>query len=243
MKITKPKKQDNSTYLSDITDDQKQEIRIRVPHAYIIDIKEMKRDTKNEDETACYALLFKNAGAVDKLCDINEQVIALTKKNCASWFKAALSDELIDDYFLSNIVYDNKRGQHIKIKCINDISQVPVRTLVNIEIVLQSIRFYKQQFVLEWIVDEVEIIDDKEHDDEGDADIPSPSLEDIAHVKKSVLERVQQYIDAIDAEISKLQERRTPLLKVKADIIESKDIDQVLNMADHVETLIDEVHE
>lgn len=242
MKITKPKKQDNGTYLSDITDDNKQEIRVRISHAYIIDIKQMKRDTKTEDSVA-FACLFRNACVVDKLCDINDQVIALTKKNCATWFKATLSDELIDDYFMSNIIYDNKKGQHIKIKCVNDISQVPVNTMANIEIVLQSIRFYKQQFVLEWVMEEVEIIDDKEPCEEVDADIPYPSVDDVAHVKRALVERVQQHIDTIDSDIKMLEQRRAPFAKLLSDASGCNEIDKVLGLCDELETLVDEVHE
>lgn len=182
MKILKPKRASNGTYEGLIYKNSKKDlVKIRVEKAIIVDIKQ------NKDND--YYLTLKQKSIAKDICVINEKIIDYVKENCGSWFKNNLSDDLIEDYFTSNILYDKDKGQLIRFKCTNDISVLSTDTSVNIVLSLKLIRFYKQKFVVEWEVEEIEIIDnllfqsDIESDiseEINDDDIPTPDEEELS---------------------------------------------------------------
>ena len=243
MHISKPKRQENGTYQATIAqDDKKSPIVLHIKQAYIFAIKEMKRDSKNEDEPS-YALQFKHHSIIDRLYDINQNVLDIVKAQCSSWFKTSLTDDMIDDYFVNNIMYDSKKGKYIKIKCVNDISEVPVNVMVNLQISLQYIRFYKQQFVLEWVIDEVEIIDgttSTEHEDEVDDDIPGPTEDDIHDIKARIRKSSQCVLDMIHQKTVALQKYKDSISNRLAEIHASQDIHRVVALCDEIESIQDD---
>jgi hypothetical protein len=245
MHISKPKRQENGTYQASILQDKNGKrfpFVLKIKQAYIFGIKEMKRDAKTEDEPS-YALLFKHHSIIDTLYDINQEVIDIVKAQCSSWFKTSLTDDMIDDYFVNNIMYDSKKGKYIKIKCINDISEVPVNVMVNLEISLQHIRFYKQQFVLEWVVDEVEIIDGSpttEHEEEADDDIPYPTEDDIHDIKSRIRKTSQVVLEKVNAKLSMLQKYKESITNRLTEIHASQDIHRVIALCDEIDNIQDE---
>ena len=203
MKIIKPRKNTNGTYEGLIFKNIKKDlISLRIENAQIMAIKVLQGD---------HYLFIKHKTIAKDVYDINSDVISNVKDNCNSWFKNGLSGELIEDYFTSNIIYDKGLGQVIKFKCINDLSDLQDNSFVNISITLRNIRFYKQKFVIEWDIDEIEVIDkvtliDLEDADSFSDDVPSPLEEDIISLK-------EHYLCLIKDELSKIENERINTLK------------------------------
>lgn len=216
MKILKPKRSSNGTYESLIYKNNKKDIiTLKIHKAFIIDIKQ----TNDHD----YYLTLKQKSIAKDICIINEKIISYVKDNCGSWFKNNLSDDLIEDYFTSNIMYDKERGQLIRFKCTNDISILSTNTYVDITLYIKLIRFYKQKFVVEWEVHEIEVDDksdklliqsDIEDPDDSDDidDIPYPDDEEL---NKSMTETKTRYINLLNHEQLSIQKQISDLIEKK----------------------------
>lgn len=186
MKIERPKKDARGTFEGLIWKSQtkKEHYQLDIKNAKIVRVK-------------CHGgewyMYIQHAGITKQVCDLNTDVIQQVKEHCASWFKSALSDELIEDYFSHNIVFDKELGQVIRFKCLNDLSDIEAGVPANIVITMKKIRFFKQKFVLEWDVEEIEVLDpcvivDIENAAASDDDdIPMPTLEEIHNMKSNIL--------------------------------------------------------
>lgn len=179
MKIDKPRKDKSGTYEGMIyKNSQKEHLQLSITNAKVV-----KTRLHNED----WYLYIQHPSIAKQVSSINSEVIQIVKDSCASWFKSSMSDELIEDYFTSNIIYDKEMGQVIRFKCLNDISDLDQNIYVNIEMTLKKIRFFKQKFVIEWDIDEIEVMDqcaiiDLDEMEELD-DIPMPLKEEIEALK------------------------------------------------------------
>jgi hypothetical protein len=131
------------------------------------------------------------------------------KENCGSWFKSSLSDELIEDYFTSNIIYDKEMGQVIRFKCLNDISDLEQNVYVNVEMTLKKIRFFKQKFVIEWDIEEIEVMDQCAIIDLNEIeeleDIPVPLVEEIEALKTTYKTHMEKKIIGVKCELAMLE--------------------------------------
>lgn len=241
IKILKPKKQDDGTYFADIyaTDKSsgasKKKFVVHTTSAYVHSIKQViKRESEEEDST--YSLLLKQDAIVNKMYDLNEHILTSVKENCIHWFKAKMTDALIEEYFVNTIVYD-KKGRFLKFRCVNDISSIPQNTIVNIQISLQGLRFYKQMFLLEWVVDEVEIINDSTNEDalEEEEDVPCPSEDDLKMLQDKYTQQINVVIDGYREKITALQAEIDIFDKAKRSIATSKTIEAATNIFETLE--------
>lgn len=238
MKITKPKRQSNGTYLGDIFITGSYPVKIKVKEAYILSVKQINRDVSDDGEPA-YALSFKQSLYRSIFCDITAQVLQIVKDNCNSWFKVSLTHDTIEDYFINNVLYDKNRGEFIRVKCINDVSQVPINVTANLEISLQHIRFYKQQFVLEWMLDEVEIIEGKTTEED---DIPAPTEDDITCIKARARYLGESLIHDYDSNIVRLSKRIKLIQSALNNLKISQDINDVLLLEDGLEEISEAIY-
>lgn len=160
MKITKPKRTENGTYegsIFNVENGKKKPISIRLEKALIV----AKYGKENGEGDLSHYLVVKHKHGLKEVYDINEQVIHNVKENCATWFRNPLSNDLIEDYFTNNIIYDKKFGQVIKFKCMSDVEGLVSNMTVNIKITLKLIRFFKQKFDIEWDIEDAEVIEEK----------------------------------------------------------------------------------
>lgn len=240
MKIQKPKRDVNGTYHGLIFKNSKKElVSLHIKNACLEDIKEHASD---------FYLFIKHKNVAKEIYDINNDVITCVKENCASWFKTNLSDDLIEEYFTSNIIYDKNRGQVIKFKCINDLSELQScangKTCAHITINLIAIRFYKQKFVVEWEVEEIDIVEDTEakfvecDDTDDDEDVPVPYEEDIEALKQQYLNAATHELTKIRDSIKKLKEREISLQDLSTKLSTAENFSQVSAACDNLDNFL-----
>ena len=248
IKIAKPRKQDDGTYFADIYSVSQQQTKpsrytLSLQHAYVKDVKELKREKVRTDDSSTYTLSIQQDNIVPEIVRLNDDVLSIVKASCVSWFKANLTSELIEEYYANNIMYD-KKGRYLKFRCVNDLSGVPTRTIVNITMVLQGIRFYKQQFVLEWNVDEVEIIEDDSNvsvdEDIYDHDIPEPFHEDVAGIRAKQMARLQAAVEGIQQEIDTKRKHLSELQRIMERLQEKNNsIENIFALCDQVDDMLE----
>lgn len=235
MKIIKPKKNANGTYEGLIYKNLKKDlISLKIENAKIMALKVVQGD---------HYLFIKHKTVAKEVYDINSDVITNVKDNCHSWFRNGLSGELIEDYFTSNIIYDKELGQVIKFKCLNDLSDLQENTSVNISITLKNIRFYKQKFVIEWDIDEIEVIDqialiDLEDADSFSDDLPVPLEEDILSLKEHYLSIIKGELDKVENEKADILKRESILVGFSEEITQASDFSQVSILCDDLDKIL-----
>ena len=201
MKIEKPKKNANGTYDGMIYKNSKKEhVQLSISNAKVV-----KTRLHNSD----WYLYIQHPSIAKQVSSINSEVIQIVKENCGSWFKSSLSDELIEDYFTSNIIYDKEMGQVIRFKCLNDISDLEQNVYVNVEMTLKKIRFFKQKFVIEWDIEEIEVMDQCAIIDLNEIeeleDIPVPLVEEIEALKTTYKTHMEKKIIGVKCELAMLE--------------------------------------
>lgn len=233
IKITKPKRCDNGTYEGQIYKNNRKElVQINVNDARIVSIKQHNND---------YYLYIKHKSLAQTMYDINNDIISVVKSCCNSWFKNTLSDDLIEDYFTSNIIYDKDIGQVIKFKCLNDISELQKNILVNISFTLKYIRFYKQKFAIEWDVDEVEICDTvcfdeikSDTSDHSDEDVPEPLIEELLSIKEEYINTIDNNIHRLMTEVEAINKKIKSLESLKDSLMDMSNFSKVADELDKI---------
>lgn len=220
--IAKPKKVDN-TFVCNI----KQPFLINLSASQLVHIKE------NSDNSQF--IFLKNKSMYSYMYDLNASIIDTVKENCGSWFNTNMNPELIDDYYTTTIVYDKTHGDLIKLKVTGNtlFPKEAINSKLNISLIANNLRFYKQKFVLETVIDKYEtgcdIIDfsDAESDVElvSDEDEPYPSGAEIEEMRNDVISKCQ-------TEIDRLQEQLNYFLTFKQNISDAKESDQVIQIYD-----------
>jgi hypothetical protein len=217
IKIVKPKRcADNGTYEGKIYTGKKQPITLDIPNIHIVSKKVNNKDLYIHLRYINTVAKTLKKDLIDRLCDINTKVLQCVKENCAIWFRNALTDDLIEDYYSNIISYDKTLGQIYKFKVTNSVDSIEDSLLnqtVNMKITLTNIRFFKQKFVLEWVIEEIEILDggcihDVQDGDDASSeteDIPYPCPEDVDTVKAEYLDRLRQHIERLSQEQSLFQ--------------------------------------
>lgn len=189
--ITKPKKRENGTYAGSIFIQEKERYRLNAPNSVIVGEKIISEAEKY--------IFIKNRKINNAICDLNKAVIDIVKENCYSWFKNNINAELVDEYYTNTIVYDKKYGDLIRLKVVDLEHEVPLNQPVHLQLDLVNIRFYKQKFVIEWVLQEVRtstldvrsLFDVEESDSDTEEDIALPLSEDMVAIceeYKSILE-------------------------------------------------------
>lgn len=220
--IAKPKKVDN-TFVCNI----KQPFLISLNASQFVHIKD------NSDGSQF--IFLKNKSMYSYMYDLNASIIDTVKQNCGTWFNTNMNPELIDDYYTTTIVYDKTHGDLIKLKVTGN-TMFPkdvINTKLNISLIANNIRFYKQKFVLETVIDKYEtgcdIIDFSDADSDieliSDEDEPYPSAAEIDEMRNDVIQKCQ-------TEIDKLQEKLDYYLTLRQNITDAKESDEIIQIYD-----------
>lgn len=220
--IAKPKKVDN-TFICNI----KQPFLINLTGSQFVHIKD------NSDGSQF--IFLKNKNMYSYMYDLNSSIIDTVKQNCGTWFNTNMNPELIDDYYTTTIVYDKTHGDLIKLKVTGNtlFPKDVINTKLNISLIANNIRFYKQKFVLETIIDKYEtgcdIIEFSDADSDvelaSDEDEPYPSVAEIEEMRNDIVQKCQ-------TEIDKLTERLNYYASLKQNISDAKESNQVIQIYD-----------
>ena len=181
--IGKPRKHDSNTYTANVYWENKYNFfKLDLKNVLVATCK-----TSGDDVYVC----MKSKAHNNTFADLNATVIDIVKDNCAKWFNNNMSADLIEDYYSNTLVYDKKHGNLIRVKCLSvDAEEIPQGKVCNISLTLKSLRFYKQKFVLEWDMDDIEMVkgdvivpDDDDDVDLSDDEIPMPHDEDLEDIR------------------------------------------------------------
>lgn len=164
--------------------------------ATIIDVKETS-----------HTVVMKCKGMTHYMDSLNDIILDVVRENSSSWFSTRIDDDLIDEYYISTLQYDKKKGEtiRIKIKNIEEIEEQFQDCKINIVLSLKYIKFYKQKFFPEF---ELQLIEHSVYqsekcalefletsDEEGgfssdEEEVPLPSYEEIHAMKTECIEKL-----------------------------------------------------
>ena len=147
MIINKPKKSDQNSYTCVISTKQKKTFSILLNKCNLVSLKDQ------------YLYLKTSNSDLDTFFDINATIIDIVKENCGEWFNNNMNMDLVEEYFINTLVYDKNQGDLIKIKLISDCKEVlDVNINYSLKLSLKHLRFYKQKFVIEFNIKDVEVL-------------------------------------------------------------------------------------
>lgn len=219
IEFSQPKKIDGNTYVCQLSDkkNSKKPITISFNDSKVISLKR---------NTSDYLLTFKNRGMNNFMDDLNSHIIETVKRNYQTWFVSNMNPELIDDYYSTTLAYNKEHGDIIKLRCINvsDIetleSASEQKQKANITVTFKNLRFYKQKFVLECIVNQCDIRDSKydliedniDDDVSEENDFPEPDPEEIRTIKNNYISKLKNIHDTLENEIMILDQKKIEVL-------------------------------
>ena len=229
--IAKPKKSEG-TFICTI----KQPFYIELPGSHIIHIK--------ETNDAAQFIFIKNKQFYNYIYDLNASIIEIVKENCSTWFNTNMNPDLVEDYYTSTLVYDKTHGELIKLKIVDADSQLLPSDLVgsklNIKLQAKNLRFYKQKFVLETVIESYEVAcdiidfsDDEKVEDEEEA---YPSQLELEEMQREVVTKYQSVIDELEIKIAPLKSKLEETLKKQAEMAEAVDIDDIIRIYNEFES-------
>lgn len=246
--IGKPRKHDKSTYSSNIYWESKNKF-------LTFDLKNVRLCSLKRSDDDVY-LFIKSKQHNNVFADLNATVIDIVKANCAKWFSQALSPDLIEDYYSNTLVYDKKLGNLIRIKCmsvnVDDITDTPLSC--DIKVTLKTLRFFKQKFVLEWDLDELEMLegpskglqgtlvgiddsDGEEDDGDEEEEIPMPDDEDIGDIRRHMVERCVGRLEEVTELLERLNKEHKDLTEAMNRVKSEEDYNEFIKACHEAEEL------
>jgi hypothetical protein len=59
--------------------------------------------------------------------ELNEKIIDTVHNNSGAWFNSSIDDELIEEYYISTLQYDKKKGETLRLKIKNMLKKLAVK--------------------------------------------------------------------------------------------------------------------
>jgi len=154
--------------------------------------------------------------------DLNEKILSIVKESSQHWFNTRIDDDLIDEYYISTLQYDKRKGETVRLKVKNlDEIEEAKEFNGNVKLVLtfKHLKFYKQKFYPEFQIEFVELIEDDGHqneplfqDDEhldeifvDEEEHPLPSYEEVMNMKDECLKSLKQTCDLLAEQMRDLE--------------------------------------
>ena len=234
--INRPKKQDNNTYCANIYNKEpKNLLKIDLQDACIVSIK-------HTSEEGTY-LFIRCKHMSDIFYDVNESIINTVNSNCEKWFNHAIDPNIIEEYYSNTLVYDKQHQILVRLKCISipDNTNDFLNKKSNIKLILKNLRFFKQKYVLEWIIEDISIsatdIETYESDNEGD--LPEPDHEALEQLRSEYVTNCTNTIESILKDKDALEKRLQMLQDVHTKLHKETDQKKVIALYDSVEKILD----
>jgi hypothetical protein len=240
VEFSKPKKIDGNTYICQLTQ-SKQPLKILFEKSTIISLKH------NKDETNEYTLVLKNKSMYDFIFDLNTHIVDTVRKNYQNWFVSNMNPEFIDDYYSNPLFYNKTHGDLIKLKCIDGRSSELTKSInsrCDINITFKNLRFYKQKFILECIVNSCDISDNKyELIDDSDTEsishseeeFPEPEPDEIIKIKNTYLKKLYNSVETIETEVKELENKKGIYISFISNLELSDGFKEIVKLCDQIE--------
>jgi hypothetical protein len=178
--------------------------------------------------------------------DLNSYIIENVKRNYQTWFVSNMNPDLIDDYYSSTLAYNKEHGDIIKLRCINtNLDTFEIKEgKANIDIIFKNLRFYKQKFVLECIIDKYEVhdskydlIEDNIDDDVSDEneEFPEPDPEEIRTIKNNYISKLKNIYDTLENEIMNLDKKKMEALHYISSLELTENFSELIKISEEIE--------
>lgn len=251
MIVQKPKKNYNNSYVCCISLEKK-----RNPFTFVIEDAKIIRIEELNVPGESY-IFIQSKKIYDYVCDINDKILNIVKENSSEWFNNNMSNDLIDDYYSSTLVYDKGYGQLLKLKIVGSeypsLKTLDFSTIYDITVTLLQLRFYKQKFVLETTIDayiESETLSVKENDDDTESekdiiDVTNDSIEiepdvfpdpeELEKIRGDLLKKYEIKLENLDKKISEkrdLELVKDDILKKRGELLELTDDREIIKMCE-----------
>lgn len=155
--------------------------------------------------------------------------------------------ELIEDYYTNTLVYDKKHGDIIRLKSIGDdhTLQQHVMKKADVTVTFEQLRFYKQKFVVECVIEDVAELDQdteptfiqESSEEEFEEDIPAPNEDDIKKIKEECLVETDNHLVELKTELHKLEYKIQNIEKLKNELCGTFHIDDVIRICNDLEII------
>lgn len=180
---------------------------LRLDNVSIISIKE----TSNTLVLKC-----KDKDTTRYMDELNHKILGIVIQNSSSWFNTNIDSDLIEEYYISTLQYDKKRGETIrlKLKNIDDIEEAKdLGEYVSIAVSLKYLKFFKQKFYPEFHVELIEAVENHNtfelysDDDvcEDEEEHPVPSFEEVMTMKEECLKMLRSKCDELTEKLCEIE--------------------------------------
>lgn len=194
---------------------------------------------------------------MDKL---NEKIIDIVSTNTSSWFNSNIDNDLIDEYYISTLQYDQKNGETLRLKCINieEISEnnnIQANTRLQgleLVLVLKHLKFYKQKFFAEFEIENIDsknemmfletdvkndpIEDPYEYYDE--TEIPLPTVDELMTIKTENLKVLNEYQSTLQKQIETLSIKVDNIKMCQEKLENANTYDSIMSCSSECEVLM-----
>lgn len=157
---------------------------------------------------------------------LNDIILDVVRDQSAAWFNTRIDDDLIDEYYISTLQYDKKRGETIrmKVKNIEDIEEQFNEGKVNVVVALKYLKFYKQKFFPEFelqliehassngrgaALEFLEASDDEAGFTSDEDELPLPSVEEIQAMRSEHISKLHETKRALEESYTAIAEKLT----------------------------------
>lgn len=222
---------------------KRNKLKYTFDNASLLQVKPLQQRNEN-------TIFFKCPSANDFICDLNSHIVKVVKDKSVSWFNTHMNVDLIDDYYTTTILYDKEHGDIIRLKCIDkddDFFKSFVGKNVIINVTFEQLRFFKQKFVVECIIDSIEertepcLIKDTDNESEiesiEDIDVPTPSPEDIKSIKEELLNASEKYLDDLSEDHNRIQIKIAEITGIIYKLENTNNIEVISEICDIIENL------
>lgn len=184
--------------------------------------------------------------------DLNNKIMSIVKDNSSSWFHSRIDDELIEEYYISTLQYDKRRGETIrlKIKNIEEVEEAKdIDTDVKVVVTFKGLKFFKQKFYPEFQVDMVEafendnepMFNDDEHMDElfvDDDEHPLPSYEEVMSMKEEYMQSLKKSCDELADKLQQIEIKYKEQFEKLTSLASCENITEIIELCeDYAKTL------
>jgi hypothetical protein len=168
-------------------------------------------------------LIIKSKEMTRYMDSLNDKIIKIVQDNSTYWFNTHIDNDLIDEYYISTLQYDKRRGETIRLKVKNidelddvDVMDAPSRIVVS----LKHLKFFKQKFYPEFQIELLEEAEDAENTDEtclfndtthddlyvDEDEHPLPSFEEVMSMKEEFVSVLKKECDDLADKMLEIEE-------------------------------------
>jgi uncharacterized protein (DUF1499 family) len=225
MNIIKAKRKDG-VYVCSIYASEKQPFLLSFPSSSII---EMKRSSST--------ILLQSRKMYQYMDELNEYLIDTVKQNTNAWFNTNMDEELIDEYYISTLGFDKKRGEYIRLKLTN-MEELEDETFndgkYNVTVALKHIKFFRQKFYGEFELKSMEqcsnepaFVDDLDDFVEDD-DVPVPTFEEAENMRVECINDLEIMSNQCQTQLNILKDKLTKIEKYILYLKKCKDVISII---------------